>query len=133
MVLTFFFFFDSNNLFIFVSSRQQIFSSIFVGKFILPRLQKYFGDILYTYLDSVGTTNLSSLSLMSSSFLLVASSLLWLLLSHCVRIPIYFLWGSCWDETFICTVFYDVNFFYPMWKKVVYSQKVKVSVLGRVG
>ena len=79
------FFFDSNNFFISVSSVQQIFMSIFVGKFILPRSQKYFSGILYTDFESICTANLSSLSSILSSVLLIASSLLQLLESFFAR------------------------------------------------
>ena len=65
MVVTYFF--DSNNLFISVSSVQRIFRSSFVVKFILPRSQKYFSGILYTYFESICTANLSSLQVFGKS------------------------------------------------------------------
>ena len=146
MVLTFFF--DSNSFSICVYSVQQIFRSIFVGKFILSRSQKYLSGTLYTYFESIWTTDLFSLSSKLWFVLFFSALSLWLLLVPTSRIITDFFlykisfsiifraffgkwfstaseylqisWGSgCWDKRFICFVFCDVNFFYPMCKEII--------------
>ena len=62
-----------------VCSVQRIFRSILVGKFILPRLQKYFRGTLYTYFESIWSEILSSLSSRLSSILMFTPVFVWLL------------------------------------------------------
>ena len=75
------FFFYLNSFFISFSSVRQIFMSIFAGKFILPRSQKYFRGSLYTYFLSICRPNFPILSSRLSSVLCMSLSELWILLS----------------------------------------------------
>ena len=79
--IVFTFFLDSKSCIMLVCIVQRIFRSILVGKFILPRSQRYFRGILYTYFESIWLANLSSQSSRLSSVLNALLSLLWLLLS----------------------------------------------------
>ena len=82
MVLTFFF--HSNSFFISVSSVRRIFTSVFVGKFILPSSQKYVAEILYTYLSSICRLIFPILSSRLSLVLCASLSELWIFLSWLV-------------------------------------------------
>ena len=135
-----------------VCSVQRIFRSILVGKFILPRLQKYFRGTPFTYFESIWSAILSSLSSRLSSILmftpvfvwLLPSSLLWIIngillykINFCVIFRKFLGKHLSMESEYlytsfgvvVCTILRYVNLPYPGSKKIIYWVNICIQVM----